>query len=485
MLSEVNLPATVFAASTIWIIVGLLGSPALIIGLCLLYVSLPVWYFTGVIVITFLAIGVPSSVSLVIGIRTIHGDAKDTLGSGIVSVILGMMLIGMSPNPFCVAVSAFLLVAGILALVGREDYMALGIATKSMPPKADLNDAQKQRDPSVLFYKLGGVLLNSGKTLDALGQYEQGLEVEQKLTMTNPQDVQTLRHLSAAHMMVGVINRKLGRTQKAIDHYQTARDIRNKLTALDPTDVDVQRLLAESWSNLGDLLFDSGKTAEALEQYRQGLEIRQKLLASAPQNDQVQFDFFVSIHAIARVEQEQQRYEQAIETYDRALQILQRLKEQDRLTLENEKWIGAAQDSIQRCRNIPAAMSDWKSLLEQPVEKLPTLLELRAFEFIKRDRLSEAVQAAMKLQEHPNVTNGQLYNVARVFGRCAAAIKPAVGQELSQEQAQQRQRHIQDALATLKHALATGWDDFEHMNDDDLKPLRDLPEFEALFPKKL
>jgi hypothetical protein len=33
-------------------------------------------------------------------------------------------------------------------------------------------------------------------------------------------------------------------------------------------------------------------------------------------------------------------------------------------------------------------------------------------------------------------------------------------------------------------SCAAGYDDFEHMKkDDDLKPLRGLPEFEALFPK--
>ena len=211
----------------------------------------------------------------------------------------------------------------------------------------------EQRDRPDLLYELGGVLMDSGKTLEALDRYERGLEIEQKLAMTNPQDVQTQRHLSASHMMTGYINGKLGKTQEAIDHYQKARDIRTKLTALASTDIDVQRLLAESCRYLGELLFGSGKTAEALEQYRLGLEIRQKLVAAAPQDDQAQFSLFMGIHAIANVEEEQQRYEQAIETYGRALQILLRLKEQDQLSPENEKWIGATQDSIQRCRNIP------------------------------------------------------------------------------------------------------------------------------------
>ena len=52
------------------------------------------------------------------------------------------------------------------------------------------------------------------------------------------------------------------------------------------------------------------------------------------------------------------------------------------------------------------------------------------------------------------------------------------------EQAE-RQKFIKLALDALKESLAAGWDDFARIQkDDDLKPLRSLPEFEALIPKE-
>ena len=97
-------------------------------------------------------------------------------------------------------------------------------------------------------------------------------------------------------------------------------------------------------------------------------------------------------------------------------------------------------------------------------------------------------------------TAEQLYNAACVYSRCAANISASGRREpaetsgetsegsrpplaLTAEQSAARQQHIADALATPREAIAAGWKDFAHMqNDLDLIPLRDLPEFTALLP---
>ena len=65
----------------------------------------------------------------------------------------------------------------------------------------------------------------------------------------------------------------------------------------------------------------------------------------------------------------------------------------------------------------------------------------------------------------------------------AAAIQPETD-ELTIEQTAARQQHIADALATLREAIAAGYENFSHLQQDpDLAPLRDLPEYQALLPK--
>ena len=136
--------------------------------------------------------------------------------------------------------------------------------------------------------------------------------------------------------------------------------------------------------------------------------------------------------------------------------------------------------AIQQCRHAATALGVWKTLLEQPADVLPALLEMRGTQSVQAGRAADAVQAVAKLRELGTATAGQLYNAACVYSLCAAAIKPEPD-PLTAEQSSARQQHIAAALATLREAITTGWKDFAHMQTDpDLTPLRDLPEFKEL-----
>ena len=136
----------------------------------------------------------------------------------------------------------------------------------------------------------------------------------------------------------------------------------------------------------------------------------------------------------------------------------------------------------------PSRPGEPKTLLEQPAEVLPVLLEMRGTQSVQAGRAADAVQAVSKLRELGTATAGQLYNAACVYSLCAVAIKPDPD-ALTVEQSAARQQHIAAALATLREAIAAGGKDFAHMQKDpDLTPLRELPEFKALLlgsePKK-
>ena len=143
--------------------------------------------------------------------------------------------------------------------------------------------------------------------------------------------------------------------------------------------------------------------------------------------------------------------------------------------------LGELDRLIEECKQAPLALGDWAKLMEQPAELLPGLLELRGTLFFQDGRTADAAAAATKLRELGTATAGQLYNAACVYSLSADTIKPAEGQELTAEHHRQRDEYIQDALDTLREAIAAGWNDFDHMRQDpDLAALRALPEFEAL-----
>ena len=56
-----------------------------------------------------------------------------------------------------------------------------------------------------------------------------------------------------------------------------------------------------------------------------------------------------------------------------------------------------------------------------------------------------------------------------------------LGESLTADQQTRRQEYIDLALACLREAIAAGWSDFDHMQQDpDLAVLHQLPEFEEM-----
>ncbi len=151
---------------------------------------------------------------------------------------------------------------------------------------------------------------------------------------------------------------------------------------------------------------------------------------------------------------------------------------------QSEAELGACEAKRRAAETMVVALGDWDALLEQPAELLPTLLEARAVECLRQARFDEAARAARQLREVEGAAANQLYNAACVLARAASVIEPAEGaQKLTDAQALQRDACTRDALATLSEAIDAGWDDFDHLKqDEDLALLRDLPEFQALLP---
>ena len=72
-----------------------------------------------------------------------------------------------------------------------------------------------------------------------------------------------------------------------------------------------------------------------------------------------------------------------------------------------------------------------------------------------------------------------------MFGLCAASVQAADGEKLSTDQQKKRDDWIDSAIASLEKAIAAGWTDFKHMQEDsDLAILHELPRFKALIPQK-
>ncbi|MGI8979904.1 MAG: protein kinase domain-containing protein [Pirellulaceae bacterium] len=345
-------------------------------------------------------------------------------------------------------------------------------------------DAEAQRDLAVSYWKLGDVNLDASQVEVAQGHYQKGLEISQKLAAADPRDIRAKRDLSGSYERLGDAALQSGDVAKAAGYQKQGLEIRQKLAAADPTDAQAKRDLSISYSKLGDVSLQAGQIAEALGHYQEGLEVAQTLAAANPTDAQAQFGLYLLNAKLGDVNQSSNRFLEAIAWYQRALDVLLELDRSNRLAPSQRQYIGEIQRRLEQCRQGATALGDWKSLLEQPADVLPVLLEIRGTHFVQIGRGSDAVQAVTKLRDLGTATPDQLYNAACVYCLCAVHIK-AEKDEFTAEQTVQRQKHIADALETLREALQAGFKDFAQLQKDtDLSVLHDLPEFRALIPQE-
>jgi hypothetical protein len=139
-------PTTVTTAGVIWIVIGgIILLQLLLLPLVILAVAPegpPAEMLVGGACMGLL-MGLFGAAFVYVGVQSVKGTAKDTLGNGIGSIIFGLLVIGNSAaqiragdmfQAVVALISAIgLIVAGVLALVGRSEYKAWRRAKKKLP----------------------------------------------------------------------------------------------------------------------------------------------------------------------------------------------------------------------------------------------------------------------------------------------------------------------------------------------------------------
>jgi serine/threonine protein kinase len=121
------------------------------------------------------------------------------------------------------------------------------------------------------------------------------------------------------------------------------------------------------------------------------------------------------------------------------------------------------------------------SVLAQPVDQVPMLLQLRVKSLAAIGNLQEAAVAAEQLAQTPNSTRRQLVMSARIICRAVTAMTEAVHAGESSDQSARADELLEVAVSALNAAIAAGWNDFEYLrNDVALRPLRESAEFQEL-----
>ena len=190
-------------------------------------------------------------------------------------------------------------------------------------------NADWQHLRSVGYEKVGDVLSTQGKLEEALKDYEQSLEIFQKLVHQDPSNANWRHDLSVGYEKVGNALGSQGKLEEALKDYEQSLEIRKKLAHQDPANAGWQHDLSAGYEKVGDVLGSQGKLEEAFKDYEQSLEIRKKLAHKDPSNAGWQHDLSVGYEKVGDVLGSQGKLEEALKAYQQSLEIFNKLAEQD------------------------------------------------------------------------------------------------------------------------------------------------------------
>ena len=221
-----------------------------------------------------------------------------------------------------------------------------------------------QRDLSVSFNKVAGILEAQGERDKALLEYRKSLAIFEKLVASDPKNTEWQRDLSISYERVAGILEAQGERNKALLEYRKSLEIREKLAGSDPKNTDWQRNLSISYARVAGILDAQGERDKAMLEYRKSLAISEKLAASDPKNTDWQHDLSISYERVAGILEAQGERDKALLEYRKSLAIAEKLAASD---TKNTNWQ----------RDLSASFNKVAGILEPRGERENALLEYR------------------------------------------------------------------------------------------------------------
>jgi serine/threonine protein kinase len=192
---------------------------------------------------------------------------------------------------------------------------------------ADANPAVTdiQRDLADSHIDIGQLLAATGKTADALQEYHKALAIQQKVADAHPAVTQLQSDLAATHLQIGYILVLTGKPADGLQEHQKALAIQQKVMSANPAVTEFQRELSRTHLNIGFALGQMGKFAEALQEFQQELTILQKLADANPSVIDLQRRLADSHHMIGAALVSMGKSAEALKEFRKALARLQKL----------------------------------------------------------------------------------------------------------------------------------------------------------------
>jgi serine/threonine protein kinase/Flp pilus assembly protein TadD len=346
---------------------------------------------------------------------------------------------------------------------GRADLAleshARALEIRERLARDDPTVAAYQSDLALSHYNLGNLQRDTGRADLAAASYARAIEIHERLARDNPTVTAYQYVLAASHNNLGDLQSATGRGDLAAVSYARALEIFERLARGNPTVAAYQNDLAGSHNNLGGLQADTGRADLAAASFARAIEIGERLARGNPTVAAYQNDVAASHDNLGILQAAAGRADLALESHARALEIGERLARDNPTVAEFQAGLAASHNNL---GNLHSAAGRADLALESHARAL------EIYERLARDNPTIAAYQTNVAKSH--------YLIARALALKSAATSDS---KMAKTLADQ-------AMESLRRADAAGWSNWKHAaEDDDLKSLRDRPDFQALLRERM
>ncbi len=336
---------------------------------------------------------------------------------------------------------------------------------------------------------LGYTLNNLALAYSNLNQWEQAKTAIDRsiveLSKVNEilqNDIAIQSGLAAAYRQLCLIQSKRQDMHAAIEARQNSIALQARLVESAPRNLGANLKLAFDYLRGAELEIQQGSIDAAIPLLEDGAKTLDSVLDWTPKNTDVLKLQTAIRFQLGQAHQNKKDYEAAARDYELAERAGLAAIENGLDESQNNINVAMAQHYLVEVKLIrDVVLGDFESLLDQPAEQLPEMLNFRADEFIHRGQFRLAARAANKVPDIASSRKAHLYMAASQLCRCASSLDVANSNGSATVDEDLRKEWITNAMAILEEAVEAGWEDLDAIeNNPSFEVLQSLPEFQEL-----
>jgi tetratricopeptide (TPR) repeat protein len=350
--------------------------------------------------------------------------------------------------------------------------------------KLDARNLEARHDLALVKGRLADAHARQGQTKEALALQQEATALIDGLVKAGPENIHFTWSKGGTYLRLGMLHESAQEAGPAEASYRKCVEAYDKLVALDPDSSRFRQDLLIGCNKMGDLRLLALNDRETSLRYYERAMTHAVWRAEKDRSDaEAQSDLVLQHMRLGRHALLDGRHAEARKRFEKALELLTGMDKQGMLKRAPVYFPreGQIKGQLALCDRASKSVADPKYALRQWLQVRPLLFQ-RALGLCQQGKHKEAADAVAKLHEQGPREPAVQINVARGYGRCAAALlKGKRPGDLGGAERAALADYRAKALAALERCVELGYEGPERLAaDSDLASLREEEKYRKL-----